>query len=906
MDNIETNTATTILLVEDDQLLNKSIQMLLRREGFTIEGFLNGAKALERMAASSENVLLLLDYSLPDMTAKEVIAAMRERGLDIPFVIVTGHGDELLAVEMMKLGALDYIVKSIQFHEVVPAKIRHVIQEIAGRKKLAESEVAVKQAAVEWQNTFDSITDAVLILDKERKIMRFNLATLALTGKSAEELLGRHCCTVIHGSQDTVTDCPMSRMEKSLSRESGEMQFGDRFFGITVDPVFDAEKRLAGAVHVISDITAKKRVDDALQKSEARFRGLFETMTEGVSLRELVYDARGCAVDCRVLDVNPAFVAHTGISREKAIGATSKDLHGLNDPCFLERYDKAVSTGEAQQFESFFGPTKRHFRITAFSMGLGRFATVFEDITDRKMAEQALRESEEKFRNLADLLPSLVYEMDLNGTITYVNKNGLEMSGYSREDIDGGFSAIDFISPEDRPRALEKMKSLLTNGKAGGQSEYLAITKDGRKFAVLSTSTPVFKDGIPAGVRGILFDITDRKQAEEKQKHLEDQLRQSQKLEAIGQLAGGVAHDFNNLLGGIMGNAELIKMHSGKDPTMDRYADIIVSSSVKAADLTRQLLTFARKARASFAQVDLNAGVKNIIELLTHTVDRKIRIDNKCDKNPYIIQGDSTMIENAILNIAINARDAMPRGGTISFSIAKAILTKASMPSGSEDCVPGAYVGVAISDTGTGIDKETQKRMFEPFFTTKELGKGTGLGLAAVYGCVRQHNGYITVDSKMGVGTTFTIYLPETAVVSAKEESATTACVTGHGRVLVVDDEKVVGETVCEILRGLGYSPEVFDDPVAALDFFKENYKTVDAVMLDIIMPKMNGLDLFRALKKLDPEVRVIVSSGYSDNDQEKRIMQEGAKEFVQKPYRASELSRVMAGVILCDTKTPL
>jgi two-component system cell cycle sensor histidine kinase/response regulator CckA len=642
---MEKNTATTILLVEDDPLLNKSIQKLLQREGFTTEGFMSGKNALERMSASSGDVLLLLDYTLPDMTGKEIIAAMRERGLDIPFVIITGHGDEQLAVEMMKLGALDYIVKSLQFHDVVPAKVRRACDEIAGRRKLVRAEEALKMAAAEWQKTFDSIADAVLILDQEQIITRCNRATLKLLGKPMEEVIGKNCCKAIHGSDGPIADCPVDKMKRSMNRESREVSLGDRCFNITADPIVDAGNVVIGAVHVISD-------------------------------------------------------------------------------------------------------------------------------------------------------------------------------------------------------------------------------------------------------------ITERKLAEEDKTKLEEQLRQSQKLEAIGQLAGGVAHDFNNLLGGIMGNAELIKMHSGKDPTIDRHSDTIVSSSVKAAELTRQLLTFARKARVNFTRLDINAAIINVIELLKHTIDRNIKIVQKIEPTPTLVQGDSNMIENALLNIAINARDAMPQGGTLSFATSKLILTPNTLPPGGEELKPGSYISVSITDTGTGMDKETQMRIFEPFFTTKEAGKGTGLGLAAVYGCVRQHNGYIKVESEIGVGTTFKLFLPEGSAVSLAEIASDTACVKGHGRILVVDDEQINGDTLGEILKTLGYTPEIFRDPLDALEYFGKNHKAVNAVVLDLIMPKMSGLDLFRAFKKLNSGVKVVVASGYSDNNQGKLIMQEGALEFVQKPYRVYELSKALARVL--------
>jgi PAS domain S-box-containing protein len=764
MEKSKTKPGTTILLVEDDHLLNKSIQNLLLREGFTTKGFLNGTTALERMSASSGDVLLLLDYSLPDMTGKEVIAKMRERGLDIPFIIITGHGDEQLAVEMMKLGALDYIVKSIQFHEVVPAKVRRACEEIAGKRKLARAEEGLMMAAAEWQKTFDSIADAVFIIDSDQRIVRCNQTTLRLLGKPVEEVIGSNCCKAIHGADKPIENCPVVQMKRSLTREYGEMALDDHWYSITADPIVDSSNVLAGAVHVISDITERKRAEQALRESEEHYRLLYELESDAI----VVVDEAGGDI----LEVNKAAIALYGYSNEEWLTMKNTDVSAEPD-----------NTHKA---------TVERFSIIPVRWHRKKDGTIF---------------------------------------------------------------------PVEITAAFFERK---------GRRVHLATIRD----------------------------ITERRRAEEEKTKLEDQLRQSQKLEAIGQLAGGVAHDFNNLLGGIMGSAELIKMHEKKDTETNKYADRIIHSTTKAADLTRQLLTFARKARVNFTQVEICGRIENVIELLRHSIDRKIEIITKFMAGPCFIQGDSNMLENALLNIAINARDAMPRGGTLTFTTSNEIIAQNTIRSEGDAIKPGSYICVAITDTGTGMDKETQKRIFEPFFTTKEAGKGTGLGLAAVYGCVRQHNGYINVDSEIGAGTTFTIYLPESSSAFATEVPDDSVCVKGTGTILIIDDEQVIGDTLREILKDLGYSPEVFCDPLEAMEYFGKNHGTIAVVVLDLIMPKMSGLDLFRAFKKLDPGVKVVVASGYSDNNQEKLIMQEGAKEFVEKPYRARELSKALARVV--------
>ena len=394
-------------------------------------------------------------------------------------------------------------------------------------------------------------------------------------------------------------------------------------------------------------------------------------------------------------------------------------------------------------------------------------------------------------------------------------------------------------------------------------------------------------------------DITERKQAEEKQKKLEEQLRQSQKLEAIGQLSSGVAHDFNNLLGGIMGHAELLKMHLSEGSDLLRHTTSIISSCVKAADLTKQLLTFARKAPVELQKIDMNTFIKQVVGLMERTIDRRIEIAVNVQKEPAFISGDLNQLENTLLNIAINARDAMPEGGRLSITSETVDLDEDALANEHFKVVKGPYIRIIVEDTGTGMSKVTKDRIFEPFFTTKEVGKGTGLGLASVYGCVKQHNGYITVDSHLGIGTQFNIYLPEiksTNKIDGKKEDAT--LVSGKGALLVVDDEPVYHEVLNQLFSGLGYTVHCCANGPDAVAFYREHSATIDVVILDMNMPKMNGLHCFWRLKEINANVKVIVATGYGENKDRATMQNEGVRAFVQKPYRAAELAKKIAELI--------
>ena len=467
------------------------------------------------------------------------------------------------------------------------------------------------------------------------------------------------------------------------------------------------------------------------------------------------------------------------------------------------------------------------------------------------------------------------------------------MVGYSAEEI-RKLTYID-LTPE-KWHAAEKQiveKQIIQRGYSDiYEKEYRR--KDETVFPV-EIRTILLKDnaGNSIGMWGIIRDITERKQAEEKQKKLEEQLRQSQKLEAIGQLSSGVAHDFNNLLGGIMGHAELLKMHLSEGSDLLRHTTSIISSCTKAADLTKQLLTFARKAPVELQKIDVNTFVKEVVSIMERTIDRRVEIALTIQKEPAFISGDKNQLENALLNIAINARDAMPEGGRLSITSETVDLDKNALANEHFEVVVGPYVRIVIEDTGTGMSKVTKDRVFEPFFTTKDVGKGTGLGLASVYGCVKQHNGYITVDSHLGIGTQFNIYLPVIKstgpIESVKDEVALDP---GKGDLLVVDDETVFREILKEIFDDLGYTVHCCTDGSEAVAFYREHRSTNQVVILDMNMPKMNGLDCFRRLKEINANVKVIISSGYGENNDRATMQSEGVLAFVQKPYRAADLAK--------------
>ncbi|MBD3346272.1 MAG: response regulator [Chitinivibrionales bacterium] len=390
------------------------------------------------------------------------------------------------------------------------------------------------------------------------------------------------------------------------------------------------------------------------------------------------------------------------------------------------------------------------------------------------------------------------------------------------------------------------------------------------------------------------------KELDEKRK-LAEQYRHSKKMEAIGLLAGGVAHDFNNLLSGISGFANLIKRKYGEsDERLQRYIDPIIQASDRGAELTSQLLAFARKGKYQLLDINIHEIIESVIKLLSRTIDKRIVINTELNAQSPVIRGDPSQVQNAVLNMCLNSRDAMPEGGDLIVRTDDAYIDLDHANRKVYRMEPGNYLFLTISDTGAGMDEETRARMFEPFFTTKESGKGTGLGLAGVYGCVKSHNGYIEVESVLNKGTCIKTYFPavkgplKVAEIKKRSEDI----IKGKGKILVVDDEEVVRDVSREILSDMGYAVTTCNDGREAVEYYSKHYSDIDLAIIDMIMPGMAGFDCFRELKKIDPAIKVIIATGYSIAEDTQKIVTRGISGFIQKPFEATELSQMISEIL--------
>ncbi len=402
-------------------------------------------------------------------------------------------------------------------------------------------------------------------------------------------------------------------------------------------------------------------------------------------------------------------------------------------------------------------------------------------------------------------------------------------------------------------------------------------------------------------VAALVLDMTDQVRAEEESRQLQEQLHHTRKMEAIGQLAGGIAHDFNNLLTAIHGNAELIRLDSSSTPSLLESADQIIKASQRMGDLTQQLLAFGRKGKLQSIPVDMHEAIIETVKLLAHSIDRRIEITQELRASYPIVMGDPSQLKNALLNLAINARDAMPGGGKLVFSTRVTRLDPHHDPCCKEGLQPGQYLEIAVRDTGVGMDDATLERIFEPFFTTKKIGEGTGLGLAGVYGCMKNHKGFVDVESKPNQGSTFRLFIP--TVDSPVGVYASDGPKPKH--LLVIDDEDMVRNYAVRALRTLGYRASFCADGEEAVRYYRDNHHDIDLVLLDLIMPRMGGLETFRELKHINPNIRALLISGYTDHNVVEQLRSEGVLGFVNKPFEIEALAKELASYLDEDVHMP-
>jgi PAS domain S-box-containing protein len=502
-------------------------------------------------------------------------------------------------------------------------------------------------------------------------------------------------------------------------------------------------------------------------------------------------------------------------------------------------------------------------------------------LTNAQLFEQVKR-SERRYADLFEHAPDLYFSIDRRHTILGCNTTGAGMLGCAQSQVVGRMFA-DLFVPERRTALRTMVERMFSEGTTLRDVEEQMIRQDGQAFFVsLNSSLEVDERGSIVNARIVARDITDRKQ-------MEGALLHAQKIDSIGNLAGGIAHDFNNILAAVLGSASIMRRRLTEKAPLAKYVDIIESSARRGSSLTRQLLTFARKTETLVKPVDINGLIQETLQLFQRSVTKEIVVETVLTQEAAMVSGDDGQIQQALLNLFLNARDAMPDGGRMRVST-DVTVADAHTTSRFSSVRPGPFVRVTVVDSGRGIPREIQNRVFEPFFTTKD--HGTGLGLSVVYGVVQSHGGFIDLESDPGRGATFSVYLPRTTMLAREAaRKRRQRLPRGSEHLLFVDDEVSVCEIARDMLVGLGYTVFVMNDGRAGVEFYRTHQASVDLVLLDVNMPVMGGKEAFDLLRSINPSLRIMIVTGYGRETVETSKFTSGVSGFMQKPFQLETLA---------------
>jgi two-component system cell cycle sensor histidine kinase/response regulator CckA len=751
-------------------------------------------------------------------------------------------------------------------------------------------------------DVLDASPVGIIVLDNRFLVTRVNRALERFFGLRREELVGRDKRMLVDERIKHIMAAPEIFAERVLAAYKENSCMDN--FECRVLPDGEREERWleywsqpirgglydGGRVEHYFDITGRKRAADELKVQKAYLEKLIESAPEAIA----VLDPRDC-----VVKINRGFTELFGYGHEEARGRPINELvappHLLDEAKRFSHIAMGGGTVKAESVRRRADGTLVHVAILGTPIlgedGPSGIYAIYQDITDRKKAEEERRISEEKMRLIIEASP-IGIRIVQHDRYVYANPACVTMYGYDSAEEILGLPVEALYAPEDREVIRGRRRARLAGEQVPAFYEAQGIKKGGECFDIAVWVAVIDYQGEPA----VLTFVVDTSA----EKTLRAQLLQAQKMEAIGTLAGGVAHDFNNLLQAVQGYAELLLLNKRREESGHRELQEIIRAARRGGELTRQLLTFSRKLESRLRPVDLNREVQEIYKFLTRTIPKMIEIRLHLADDLKTVHADPVQIEQVIMNLAINAKDAMPAGGSLTIETRNVRLDRRRSRR-HQGLKPGRYCLLVMSDTGHGMDEETLEHVFEPFFTTKGVGRGTGLGLATVYGIVKSHGGHVMCTSEPGVGTRFEIYLP---VADEEEEEVPEvrdlemAAGWGSETILVVDDEVPVAGLAIEILKKSGYSVLVAPDGETALQIYEREGERIDLVILDLIMPGMGGSSCLEELVRMNPEVRVIVASGVVADEYRQKVLDAGARDFLRKPYEMGELLRRVRNVL--------
>ncbi len=835
--------------------------------------------------------LILADYTLPRFSAPKALETLQEAGLDIPFIVISGTIGEASAVELMRAGAHDFLLKG-NLARMVPA-IERGIREARTRARRREAEEEVQSANARLRRLLSGSPVVIYSADASDVLTTTYISENVAEhfGHPASAFLDHADFWIEHVHPDD-RDRILEEFPRKLEEGGGEVEYrfrsADGSYRWIRDGFEVVESAGGGTTEIVGyllDVTEQRSAEEDLRESEQRFRQLAEHIDEvfwisspdkseieyvSPAFREVWQHPEEALYEdsARWLeDVHPA-------DRERVREAIPRQIEGEYD----EEYRIVRPDGEVRWVWD------RAYPIRDEEGEVWRIVGVAQDITERKEAVDALEGMERYYRALMEHSADVVFVLEPDATIRQASAAVVELLGVPADELHGR-DALDFVHERDRDRVAKRFDNAVSDREGEARASYRVVRADGEIRHVEAVAQNLMD--VPA-VEGIVVNVRDITE----QVDLETQLRQSQKLEAIGRLAGGVAHDFNNLLTVVGGHADLLleDLPDGSDLWED--ADEIKRASRRAAGLTRQLLAFARKQVLEPRTVNLNATVQSVMEMLERVLGEDVVICLDLSEEVLPVHVDPVQLEQVILNLALNARDAMPEGGRLTLRTSPGHEDPAAVDEGTDP----THCVVQIEDTGVGMTEEVRERIFEPFFSTKE--KGSGLGLSTVYGIVEQSDGSIDVQSAAGRGTTFTIRLPQGEPASIREdappvhedrEKAEEPADEGR-TVLVVEDDDGLRPLLQRILERGSFRAITAETPERALEILGGPENGVELVLSDMVLPGMSGTELAREVRARDPGLRFLLISGYSDEEISWEEIPGGRSHFLPKPFSPDEL----------------
>ena len=837
---------------------------------------------------------------------------------------------------------LDEIVQLVPQSRAVRVYARDITERTSAEEALRESERRERERAEELAALFEAVPMPVFIAH-DPECLHLTGNTLAdeilriphgeeLSLSAPAEARPHHFRAMKDGRELGLDELPAQRACRGEHVEDFEftLAFEDGMVRHVLGygtPLLDDRGRPRGTVAALVDITERKRIEEELKESEERYRNLFNTMDEGFSIVQMIFDADGKPSDFRFLKVNAAFEKQTGL--HDAEGKLMRDLAPEHEAHWFEIYGKIALTGEPLRFTNEARALNRWYDVYAYRVDRPEdrhVAIVFHDITDRKRGEEALRKArdelelrvEERTEELRETNTALEAEIadrkkaeealtlasaynrklieasidplvtiDPEGRISDVNAATEQVTGYSRTDLIGSDFSNYFTEPA---KARDGYRRVFDEGLVRDYPLEIRHS-DGHTAPVLYNAS-VYRDeaGRVVGVFAAARDMTDLRQ-------VESQLRQAQKVEALGTLSGGVAHDFNNILAAIIGFTELVTDQVLPGSREAHHLERVMEASLRGRELVRQMLTFSRKTEQEKKPLRVSSIVKETVRLLRAATPTTIAIRVNVENESSMILGDPTQIQQVLMNLCTNAAYAMrEKGGNLDIGLAD---FSNSQPTGEPHGIkPGDYVKLTVRDTGVGMSPNIMERIFDPFFTTKKLGEGSGLGLSVVHGIVKQHDGYITVISEPGQGATFTVYFPKVSEGMETDEITDDDLPTGTERVLFVDDEEALVEMGEDILAELGYDVTSRMSSREALALFRLDPSRFDLIITDQTMPEMTGVELAKELLAIRPDLPIIMCTGFSYVVDADKANAAGIKAFAMKPLTKSEIAKTIRKVL--------